>query len=129
MAPIDTSRNDFVVSLEKYAAVPKVVEEGINGWLDVEGVKPKRKDTCFAFAFCIKVFHFKLLFFCDRVEAWVGVEQIGDEGKVELRISSYERRWGKKFATIEPVGVLKNLLGTLKEITGLEGAAAADIWS
>ena len=128
MAPINTAGDDFVVSLEKYAAIPKIIEEGVNSWLDVEGIEPKRKDTRFAFTFCVKIFHFKLFLFGDWIEAWVGIEKIGDEGKVKLRVSSYERRWGEEFATVESVGVLKNLLGTLKEVAGLEGAAAADVW-
>lgn len=129
MAPIDTTRDNFIVSLEEYAAVTKVIEERIDGRLNIKGIKPKRKDASFAFTFCIKIFHFKFLFFRDRIEAWVSIEQIGDEGKVEFRVSSYERRWGEKFATIKSVGILKNLFGSLEEVAGLEGAAAANVRS
>ena len=128
MAPIDASRDDFIVSLEEYAAVPKVIEEGVNGWLDIERVKPKREDTGFAFTLCVKVFYLELLLFSDGVEAWVGIEEVGDKGKVEFRVPSYKRCWGEKFATIESVGVLEDLFSTLKEIAGLEGAAAAYVW-
>lgn len=129
MAPINTTRDNFIVSLKEYATVPKVIEERIDRWLNIEGIKPKRKDTSFAFTFRIKIFHFKFLFFSDRIETWVGIEKIGDEGKIEFRVSSYERRWGEKLATIKSVGVLKNLLGSLEEVAGLEGAAAANVWS
>ena len=128
MAPIDTTRDDFIVSLEKYAAVTKVIKEGIDRWLDIERVEPKREDTGFAFAFGVKVFHFELLLFGDGVEAWVGIEEVGDKGEVEFGIPGYERCWGEKFATIKSVGVLEDLLGTLKEIAGLEWAAAAHVW-
>lgn len=128
MAPINTTRNDFVVSLEKYATVSKVIEEGMNGWLDVEGIEPKREDTGFSFTFCVKIFHFELFLFGDGVEPWMGVEQVGDKRKIKFGVPGYERCWGKKLATIEFVGVLKDLLGTLKEIAGLEGAAAANVW-
>ncbi len=128
MTPIDTTRDDFVVSLEEYATVPKVVEERIYGWLDVERVKPKCEDAGFAFTFCVKVFYFELFLFGDGVEAWVGIEEVGDKGKIEFGVSSNERCWGEELATIESVGVLKDLLGTLKKIAGLEGAAAANVW-
>ena len=129
MAPINATRDNFIVSLKEYAAVTKIIEERIDSWLNIEGIKPKRKDTSFAFTFRVKIFYFEFLFFRDRIEAWVGVEEIGDEGKVELRISGYERRWREEFTTIKSVSVLKNLLGALEEVAGLEGAAAANVWS
>ena len=74
MAPINTTRDNFIVSLKEYAAVTKIIEERIDCWLNIERIKPKSKDTSFAFTFCIKIFHFKFLFFGDRIEAWVGIE-------------------------------------------------------
>ena len=74
MAPVNATRDNFIVSLKEYAAVTKVIEERIDGRLNIEGIKPKRKDTSFAFTFCIKIFYFKFLFFSDRIKAWVGVE-------------------------------------------------------
>ena len=40
VAPIDAAGDDFVVGLEEDAAVAEVVEEGVDGRLDVEGVEP-----------------------------------------------------------------------------------------
>ena len=67
MPPVHATFDDFVVSLEEDAAVAKVVEEGIHGWLDIEGIKPKGENACFPLAFCIEVFDDKFLFFGDRV--------------------------------------------------------------
>lgn len=93
MSPINASRDDFVVSLEEYAAVPKVIEERVDGWLDIERIKPKREDTGFAFTLCVKVFNYELLLFGDGVQARVGIEEVGNKGKVEFGVSGYERSW------------------------------------
>ena len=60
----------------------------------------------FALAFSIKVFDLLLLLFSDRLKARVGVEQVGDECKVELRVTSHERSGRQELAALELVGVL-----------------------
>ena len=129
MAPIYAAGNHFVVGLEEDASIAEIVEKGVNGWLDVQRVKPKGENTSFTLAFRIEIFDLKFLFFGNRVEARVSVEKISNEGEVEFGISSYKRRRRKKFAAVESVSILEDLFGTLEKISGLEGAAAAEIWS
>lgn len=74
MAPINATRDDFVVSLKEYATVTKVVEEGVNGWLDIERIQPERENTGFAFTLRVEIFHFELLLFGDGIEAWVSIK-------------------------------------------------------
>ena len=127
VAPVDAAWDDFVVGLEEDGAVAEVVEEGVDGRLDVEGVEPEGEDAGFALAFGVEVFHLELFFFGDRVEARVGVEKVGDEGEVEFRVAGYKGGGGKKFAAVESVGVLEDFFGSLEEVAGLEGRAAADV--
>lgn len=129
MAPIYAAGNHFVVGLEEDASIAEIVEKGVNGWLDVQRVEPKGENTSFTLAFRIEIFDLKFLFFGNRVEARVSVEKISNEGEVEFGVSSYKRRRRKKFAAVESVSILEDLFGTLEKISGLEGAAAAKIWS
>lgn len=59
----------------------------------------------------------------------MSIEQIGDEGKVEFGISSYEGGRGQKLAAIEGIGILKHLFGALQKVSLLEGSAGANIRS
>lgn len=90
VAPLYRARNDLVVCLKKNGTVAEVIEEGNNGRLDVQTVEPESKDASLALTLSVKVFNISLLFFSDRVETGVGVEQVGDESKVELGVSSDE---------------------------------------
>ena len=67
MSPVDAAGDDFVVGLEEDRPVAQVVEEGIDGWLDVQGVEPECEDPGLSLAFCVEVFDFELLFFCNRI--------------------------------------------------------------
>ena len=129
MAPIYAAGDHFVVGLEEDASIAEIVEKGVNGRLDVQRVEPKGENTSFTLAFRIEIFDLKFLFFGNRVEARVSVEKISNEGEVEFGVSSYKRRRRKKFAAVESVSILEDLFGTLEKISGLEGAAAAEIWS
>ena len=113
MAEVNASWYDLVVRLHENGAVSEVVEERINGRLDVETVQPKRKHTSFSFAFCVKVVDLKLIFLGERVKPWMGVEEICDERQIELRVSSDQGCWSQEFTAIEFLGVLKDLLGPL----------------
>lgn len=80
MAPIYAAGNHFVVGLKENIAIAEIVEEGINGRLNIQRVEPKSKNTSFTLAFRIKVFDLEFLFFGNRVEARVSVEKISNEG-------------------------------------------------
>jgi len=56
----------------------------------------------------------------------VSVEQVGNEGEVELGVSCNERLRGKIFAAVEFFGVLK--FSTRKEIILAERGLGAKIW-
>ena len=129
MAPIYAAGNHFVVGLKENAAIAKIIEEGVDGRLDVQRVEPKSENTSFTLAFRIEVFDLEFLFFGNRVETRVSVEKISNEGEVKLWVSSYKGGWRKEFATVQSVSILKNLFGTLEKVSGLEGATAAEIWS
>ena len=129
MAPVYAAGNHFVVGLEKNITIVEIVEEGVNGWLDVQRVEPKGENTSLTLAFRIEVFDLEFLFFGNRVEARVSVEKISNEGEVEFGISGYKRRGRKELAAVQSVSILENLFGTLEKVSGLEGVAAAEIWS
>ena len=56
VAEVDAARHDFVVRLQEDGAVAEVVEEGVHGGLDVEGVEPEGEDAGLALAFGVEVF-------------------------------------------------------------------------
>jgi hypothetical protein len=58
----------------------------------------------------------------------VGVEEICDEGEIELWVTGDEGRGCEEFAAFEKVGVVEDLFGSLKEIAGLEWGSTADVW-
>lgn len=120
MTPVDSAGDDFIVGLQEDGAVAEVVEEGVDGWLDVERVEPEGEDAGFAFAFSVEVFDLLFFFFGDGIETGVGVEEVGDEGEVEFGVTGYEGGGREEFAAFEFVGVLENLFSALKEIAGLE---------
>lgn len=95
--------------------------------MDVEGVEPESEDTGFTLALSIKVLNLRLLFLGDRLKAGVGVEEVGDEGEIELGVAGNERFGSEELAALEFVGVVKDLLGALEEVAGLEGSAGADV--
>lgn len=127
MSPVDAAGHDFVVGLEENITVAEVVEERVDGRFDVEGVEPEGEDTGFALAFGVEVFDFELFFLGDGIEAWVGVEEVGDESEVEFRVAGDQGGRGKEFAAVEPFCVLENLLGSLQEVAGLERSSATGI--
>lgn len=56
------------------------------------------------------------------------VEEVSYEGEVELRVAGDEGGGGEEFAAAKGVCVLEYLLGTLEEISLLEGSAGAGFW-
>ena len=56
VSPVDAAGDDFVVGLEEDGAVSEVVEEGVDGGLDVEGVEPQGENASFSFAFGVEIF-------------------------------------------------------------------------
>ena len=128
MAPVDAPFDHLVVGLEEDGPVAEVVEEGVDGGLDIEAVEPKGEDAGFAFAFGIKVFDLGFFFFGDGIEAGVRVEEVGDEGEVEFRVAGDEGGGGEEFAAGELIGVGKDLFRALEEVGGLERGAGACIW-
>ena len=129
VAPVDATGDHFVVGLEQDGAVFEVVEEADDCRLDIERVEPECEDAGFALAFGVEVVDFLLFFLGDGVQAWMVVEEVGDEGEVELGVAGDEGGGCQEFATgwVEAVGVLEDLLGALVEVGGLEGAAGADV--
>ena len=106
MAPVYAAREDFVVGLEEDAAIAEIVEEGVYGWLDVQGVEPEGENTSFTLAFRVEVFDLEFLLFGNRVKAGVGVEKVSNEGEVEFGVSGYKRSWGKELAAVQAVSIL-----------------------
>lgn len=49
----------------------------------------------------------------------MGIEQVCNESKVELGVSGDKRCWSQELAAAKSVGILKNLLCSLEEVTGL----------
>ena len=129
MPPIYAPGHYFVIGLKKNIAIAEIVKEGVDGWLDVQRVEPKSENTSFTLAFRIEVFDLEFLFFGNRVEARVSVEKISNEGKVEFGVSGYKGGRRKELAAVQSVSILEDLFGTLEKVSGLEGAAAAEIWS
>ena len=118
--PVDAAGDDLVVGLQEDGAVAEVVEEGYDGGLDVQGVEPESEDAGFALAFGVEVFDLRFFFFGDGIEARVGVEKVGNKGEVELGVTGDKGCGGEEFTAFKFVGVVKNLLRSLKQIPGLK---------
>ena len=129
MSPVHAAFDYFVVGLHEDGAVAQVVEEGVHGWLHVEGVEPEGEDAGFALTFRVEVVDLGFFLFGDGIEAGVRVEEVGDEGEVKFWVTGYEGGGGEEFAAGEAVGVLKDELGALEEVVSLEGRAGAGFWS
>lgn len=127
VTPVHASGDDFLIRLQEDGAISEIIEEGIDGRPNVEGIEPQGEDTRFTLSLGIKIFDFELFFFGNGIQAWVRVEQIRDKGQVELRIAGHEGRRSQKFATPKLVGMLKHLLGLLDEIPCLQRCLTADI--
>ena len=128
MAPVDASLDDLVVGLEEDGPVAEVVEEGVDGGLNVEAVEPEGEDAGFTLAFGVEVFDLGFFFFGDGIEAGVRIEEVGDKGEVKFRVAGYEGGRGEEFAAGELVGVGEDLFRALEEIGGLERGAGACFW-
>lgn len=105
----------------------KVSEQIVHGRLDVKRVEPQSEHARLALSFSIKV----LDALCDnrrfleRLQAWVGVEQVGDKGQVQARVTRYERRWCEVLSASDTFCVVQNLLSATGEVCRLERSARA----
>lgn len=127
MAPLYRARNDLVIGLEQNGTVTEVVEKGDDSGLDVQTVEPEGENTSLTLTFSIKVFNIGLFFFGNGIKTGVGVEQVGDKGKVELGVTSDEGFGGQEFATVELVGIVEDLFGALHEVAGLKRRTRANV--
>lgn len=59
----------------------------------------------------------------------MSIEEVGDKGKVELRVTGDKRLRSKELAASKPVCILKNVLGALEEISVLERISVTAILS
>lgn len=91
----------------------QIFEQVVNTRINIERIEPKREDTSFSFAFCIKVFDDGSFVLFERFESRPGVEEIRNESEVEFRVSSDERSRSEVFAATDSVGILKNLCGLI----------------
>lgn len=55
----------------------------------------------------------------------MGVEQVGDKGKIELGVSGHERLWGQVLAAFDAIGIVEHHFGALHKVVLLEGGQAA----
>ncbi len=96
--PVDRALDHLVVRLQEDGAVAEVVEEGLHCRLHVQAVEPQREDAGLALAFGVEVLDLDLLLLGDGVERGVRVEQVGNEGEVELGVAGHERRRAQELA-------------------------------
>jgi hypothetical protein len=125
VAPVDGFRDHFVVGLQQDVAVFQVLEEGLHHGLDVERVEPQREDAGLALALGVEVVDVGFFLLGYGVEPRVGVEEVGDEGEVELWVAGDEGGGRQEFAAVEAVGVVEDLFGALVKVGGLERPARA----
>ncbi|PAK71775.1 hypothetical protein B8W95_13060, partial [Staphylococcus pasteuri] len=86
-----------------------VLEQVVHARINIERVEPERKHPRLAFALGIKLFNHRLFVLFERFESGPRVEQVGDEGEVELGIAGDEGRRGQVLAATDRVGVLQDL--------------------
>ncbi len=93
-APDDRARHDAVEGLKKDDTVAHVLEQVEDRGLDAKRVEPKCEDARLALALGVEVLDNAVvlrLLLIKRCETGVVVEQIGDEGKVQTRVTGDER--------------------------------------
>lgn len=61
--------------------------------MDIQTVQPESEDTGLSLTLGVKVVNVGLFFLGDGIKTRVGVEQVGDESKVKLGVTSDERVW------------------------------------
>jgi hypothetical protein len=127
MSPVYGAGDDFIVGLKQDGSVPEIVEQGVDGRLDVQRVEPEGEDASLALTLCIKIVNFNLLFLCQGIETRVRVEEMSDEGKVEFGVSSNQGLGREELATSDLVGVLQNLLCTFVKVVGVQRGTRADV--
>lgn len=78
--------------------------------VNVQRVEPQSEDSCLTLSFRVKVLDLGRRFiFGERREAGMSVEKVGDEGKIELRITRTHRTGGQVFATADSIGIVQHL--------------------
>jgi len=139
-SPDDGSRNDLVEGLEKYRSVLRkqsrsrrgfsegleargegkekfgtdlqILEQVVDSRLDVQRVQPQGKDPSLPLSLRIEVLDLRRsLGFLERLQTRPGVEEMSDEGEVELGVSSDERGGSEVFSASDFVSVLEDLEG------------------
>lgn len=101
----------------------EILEQVVHTRLDVEGVQPQSEDASLALAFSVKLFNDGLLRLFEGLETGPGVEEVGDEGQVELGVAGDHRAWGQVLAASDAVGILEHGLGALQQVGLLQGRA------
>jgi hypothetical protein len=117
---IDDSRLNLVEELKEDNSASevfiKIVDEGIN----TKGVHPV--SVSLLFSGFLNSFEF------NRLKCGPGVEQVGNEGQVQLLVSLANILGGDEFAAVKLVGILKDHLGSLCQILLVKGIFVTMLW-
>lgn len=123
--PKHAAFDNLVEGLKQDIPVANIIEEGDHRRPHIKTVEPESEDAGFAVALGVEIFHFDLylLFVCDGFESRVVVEEVSDEGEVELGVTANKRFWCQEFAAAEFVSFLKDLFSALEIVSCVEGRA------
>ncbi|KAI3476329.1 hypothetical protein L1887_62093 [Cichorium endivia] len=99
----------------------------VHARLDVEAVEPERKDARLALALGVKVLNLDGRRLVQRLETRPGVEEMRDEGEVELGVARDHGAGREVLAAADGVGALEHHLGTLHDVGLLQGCAVAQL--
>jgi len=93
-SPDDAPRKDLVKRLENDQAISQVLEKIEHARFHTEGVEPQSEYASLAFSFRIEILNLPIILgflFIQRLETWMGVEEVGDKRQVQAWISSDKR--------------------------------------
>jgi hypothetical protein len=123
--PDDTAGNDLVEPLQEDTTVFEVFEQVVNTRIDIQTVQPEGEYSGFSFTLGVKVLDLGRRNVLERFETRVGVEEMSDKGQVQFGVSRDERVGSQESSTVDLIGVLQDLFGTLVQVRGLQGRSRA----
>jgi hypothetical protein len=95
-------------------AYPEIFKQVVYTRFNVERVQPKRKYSCFPFAFSIEIFNVsrRRWSFLGSLKAGDSIEEIGDKSEIKLWITSDHSLVREELSAVDFIGIVENLGGS-----------------
>jgi len=125
--PVDTllvndSGLNLVEELEQDDTISEIFVEVVDEWVDSKRVHPVSEGL-----FLAGLFDLDLEF--NGLQSWPVIEQVGNEGKIELLVSLANVLGSDEFSALELLGSLEDRLGSLLKVSNLKTVTVAVLGS